>query len=138
MSGVTIQMDSINKILSRRGLEEKGKVQRYIDNEVIRLSEPYTPHLTGALKRSAKAGTDIGSGEVVWNSPYARFHYYGNVMISPSTGSTWAKKDEKKILTDRPLSYHGGGGKLWFERMKADHRDKILEGAAKKAGGRAT
>lgn len=135
MSGVTVQMDNINTILARRGLEEKGRVQKYIDSEVIRLSDPYTPHLTGALKKSAKTGTDIGSGEVIWNSIYAKFLYYGNVMVSPSTGSPWARKNEKKILTSRPLSYHGGGGKLWFERMKADHRDKILKGAANIAGG---
>lgn len=135
MSGVTVQMDNINTILARRGLEEKGRVQKYIDSEVIRLSDPYTPHLTGALKKSAKTGTDIGSGEVIWNSIYAKFLYYGNVMVSPSTGSPWARKNEKKILTSRPLAYHGGGGKLWFERMKADHRDKILKGAANIAGG---
>jgi len=60
-------------------------------------------------------------------------------MVSPSTGSAWAKKNEEKVLTNVPLSYHGGGkrGRLWFERMKADHRTKILQGTARMAGGKA-
>lgn len=139
MSGVKVTMDDIETILRRRGLDEGGRVQKYIDNEVIRLSGPYTPRLTGVLEKSAKTGTVIGSGEVVWNDVKARFQYYGKLMVSPTTGSPWAKKNEKKVLTDRDLQYHGGGkrGKMWFERMKLDHRDKILKGAADIAGGTA-
>lgn len=119
------------EIMRNHGIDDGGKVQKYIDSEVIRLCGPYTPHRTGALKKSATTGTKIGSGKVEYASPYARFQYYGKVMVSPVTGSPWARKDEKKVLTNRELTYHGGGkcGKLWFERMKADHKDKILAGA---------
>ncbi len=111
--------------------------QKFVDSEVIRLCGPYTPFETGMLQNSALSGTTIGTGEVIWNSPYAQFLYYGHVMISPSTGSTWAKKGERKVLTDRSLKYNGAPkrGKLWFERMKADHREHIIRGAAKIAGG---
>ena len=35
------------------------------------------------------------------------------------------------MVTDRDLKYHGGGkrGKLWFERMKGDHRQDIINEA---------
>ena len=138
MSGVKVTLDDLETILKRRGLEERGRVQRYIDSEVIRYSEPYTPRRLGALSRSAKTGTVEGSGEVVWNDIKARFQYYGKLMVSPTTGSSWAKKNEKKVLTDRDLEYHGGGmrGKMWFERMKLDHKDDIIRGAAEIAGGK--
>ncbi len=139
MRGFRFQLDGTEDILARRGLNRGGEVQKYVDSEVLRLSEPYTPHLAGVLSKSAQAATEIGSGEVKWNTPYARYLYRGKLMVSPSTGSSWAKKNEQKVLTNIPLSYHGGGkrGRLWFERMKADHRDKIMRGAAKTAGGRA-
>lgn len=135
MKTITVYMDPVSLILARRNLEEGGKVQKYIDSEVIRLCDPYTPYQTGDLRKSVRTGTKIGSGEVIWNSRYARFQYYGCLMVSPVTGSSWAGKNEKKVLTNRPLKYHGGGGKRWFERMKADHRDAIIRGAAVMAGG---
>ena len=45
-----------------------------------------------------------------------------------------------KTPTGRPLTYsterHPQAGKLWFERMKADHKEDILKGAMAIAMGR--
>lgn len=116
------------------------RAQKFVDSEVIRLCAPYTPFETGALSRSATLGTVVGSGEVVWNAPYARYLYYGKLMVSPATGSPWAKKGERKVLTERDLKYNGAPkrGKLWFERMKSDHKHEILAGAKKIIGGGVT
>lgn len=111
---VKFKLDSINRILERRGLEVKGRTQQFIDSEVLRLSSPYVPHLTGTLEKSGALSTEIGSGEVIWGVPYAAKQYYTN------GGRSGGKR-----------------GKLWFERMKVDHLDKITEGAAKIAGGKA-
>ena len=121
-----------------RGLQNMGPVQKFIDSECIRLMAPYTPYRNGMLEESATLGTKIGSGEINQISPYARFQYYGKVMVSPITGSPWAAKGEKKILTDRDLQYgtskHPLAGKMWFDRMVVDHKGEILEGARKVAG----
>ena len=121
-----------------RGLQNMGPVQKFIDSECIRLMAPYTPYRNGMLEESATLGTKIGSGEINQISPYARFQYYGKVMVSPITGSPWAAKGEKKILTDRDLQYgtskHPLAGKMWFDRMVADHKDDILDGTRKVAG----
>ncbi len=111
--------------------------QQFVDNSVLRYSEPYLPFQTGMLRNSGITGSIPGTGEVVWNAPYARFLYYGKVMVSPSTGSSWAKSGERKVLTDRSLTYHGAPkrGAFWFERMKADHKESILQGAKKIIGG---
>lgn len=117
--------------------ERYARAQKYVDSEVIRLCGPYVPFETGTLQRSALIATTIGSGEVIWNAPYAKYLYYGNLMVSPTTGSSWAKKGERKVLTGRSLNYNGAPkrGKLWFERMKADHKQDILNGARRIVGG---
>jgi len=123
-------------ILSERGLEPGGKVQKYIDDTVIDKMVPYTPRLNGSLSQDApRGGSKIGTGIIEYASPYARYQYYGKLMVSSITGSAWSR-GEKKVLTDVDLKYNGAPirGAYWFERMKADHKDKILEGARKIAG----
>jgi len=125
-------------LLKERGLQDMGPVQKYIDSECIRLMVPYTPMRNGFLMRSATLGTKIGSGEINQIAPYARYQYYGKLMVSSITGSAWARYGEKKILTDKDLvhdkSRHPQAGPFWFERMKADHKEEILNGARKVAG----
>lgn len=122
-----------NPNFSQRMNRNFNDVQMYVDSTVIRLMIPYTPMRNGILYKSATLGTVIGSGEIHQIVPYAKFQYYGNVMVSRLTGSAWAKHGESKVLTNRPLHYdtsrHPLAGKLWFERMKADKKDAILQGA---------
>lgn len=135
---VSFDMKGDQALIRERGLQPYGRTQKFIDQEVIRLMAPYTPYRAGILEKSATLGTKIGSGEINQVSPYARFQYYGKVMVSAITGSPWAKHGEKKILTDRDLvhdkSKHPMAGPFWFERMKADRKEQILEGARKVAG----
>jgi hypothetical protein len=104
-----------------------SKAQMFVDSEVLRLSSPYTPMQSGMLEKSSNLGTDIGSGEVVWNAPYARYLYYGKVMIGRAP----------KEVINVDLKFHGAPkrGAFWFERMKKDKGQQILDGAAKIAGG---
>ena len=88
--------------------------QRFVDSEVLRLSEPYTPLLTGMLVKSGALGTDIGSGEVKWIAPYARAQYYGTRKPGSLTG---------------PLR-----GPWWFERGKKAWGPRVIAGARKLAG----
>ena len=131
---VKAQFDDVKKVLEKRGLEEKGRVQKFIDNEVIRFCAPYTPKDSGLLLGAPKS---LG-GKIVYNSPYAKYMYYGKVMVSPSTGSPWARRGERKSLTSRGIKYSGAPqrGAYWFERMKADHAADIAREAAEMAGGR--
>ena len=133
-----LEIKPTDVLLKERGLGPFGPVQKFIDQECIRLMAPYTPFRAGILEKSATLGTKIGSGEINQIAPYARYQYYGKLMVSSLTGSAWARQGEKKILTDVDLQYdtsrHPLAGKLWFERMKADKKDQILEGARKVAG----
>jgi hypothetical protein len=133
-----LEMKELPQLMRERGLQNSGRVQQFIDQEVIRLMAPYTPMLTGALEKSATLGTKIGSGEIQQNAPYARYQYYGKLMVSSLTGSAYATHGESKVLTDKDLQYnkskHPQAGPFWFERMKTDHKEDILEGARKVAG----
>lgn len=82
--------------------------QKFIDSEVLRCSDPYTPKQTGNLINSGKLGTVIGSGEVKYLAPYAAPQYYNTAQTRP---------------------YDPQRGAKWFERMKAAHKKAILEGA---------
>ena len=115
------KMKATDILLQERGLEDMGRVQKYIDSEVIRQMDPYTPFRLGTLKESPYFSTQIGSGLIVQSTPYARYHYYGKVMVGPAP----------KQVTDIPLKYNGAPmrGAFWFERMKADHATDILRGA---------
>jgi hypothetical protein len=118
--------------------ERFSRAQAYVDQACIRHMDKYTPMLTGALKRSATIGTKIGSGKIEYASPYARYQYYGKLMVSSVTGSPYARQGEKKVLTSIDLTYntasHPLAGPFWFERMKADKGEEIRKGAARMAG----
>lgn len=91
------------------------KAQRFIDGEVLRLCTPYVPMDTSALIKSGILGTVIGMGEVRYISPYAARLYY----------------NPQYHFNEAPQR-----GAYWFERMKADHKDEILEGTKRYTGGR--
>lgn len=88
--------------------------QCFVDSEVLRLCEPFTPLLTGMLIDSGTLGTEIGSGLVQWIAPYSRYQYYLHRKTPSQTG---------------PLR-----GSQWFQRMKEVHGRKILEGARRMFG----
>ena len=88
------------------------RAQFFVDNEVLRLSEPFTPLKTGMLVKSGILGTEVGSGIVRWIAPYAAAQYY---MTNRKTKSETG-----------PLR-----GSFWFERMKQLYKKAILRGAKK-------
>ena len=142
-----LDLDGLADALARRGLTPGGKVQKFIDSEVIRLCDPKVPFRTGVLKHSAITASAIGQGLVVYATPYARYLYYGEVYgpnipryEAGELAGFWSPPGQKKHPTGRPLTYSGAPerGAVWFERMKAEHGEDILRGAAALAGGRAT
>lgn len=90
------------------------RAQQYVDSEVLRRCDPFVPKDTGELIRSGIRETKLGSGRVVYRTPYARRWYY------------------------EPARFQGAPkrGNYWFERMKASGGKKaILRGVAKITGG---
>ncbi len=102
---------------SSRWTKKYTAAQKFVDSEVLRYSEPFTPLLTGTLIKSGILGTVIGSGTVSWITPYAKRQYYRG---------------------RRPGTQQAGPlrGRFWFERMKAVRGATIVKGAKKFAGDR--
>lgn len=134
-------------MLCRLNLERGGLVQQAIDNSVIAYNRQYCPMETGMLADSPYAASPPGSGQVVYPGPYARYQYYGEVMgpnipvYEDNSGEPtrfFSKPGQEKHLTGRALTYRTDvnplAGSYWFERMKADHMQDILEEAKRVAG----
>ena len=71
--------------------------QKWLDNEVLKDSEPYVPFDTGMLARSGQTGTQLGSGDIVYSAPYAKRLYYGkgmhfNTHAHPQASAQWFEK----------------------------------------------
>lgn len=128
----SVGFDDLNKLKKKHGLGADGRIQRYIDQEVVRHLAPFTPMDMGNLVNSVYAK----NGEVVYRVPYAKYLYYGKVMVSPENGSPWAKRGEEKVLTKRTLQFQGAPvrGAYWFLRMKTQCAEEILKGAGKGNG----
>ena len=120
--------------------ESLDAAQKFVDSECIRKMKRYTPARNLILSKAAVLSTKIGSGRIVFANPYARFQYYGKVMVSSVTGSPYARKGESKVLTNRDLKYsklrHPEAQHHWFETMKTQYGEAILRGAARLAGGK--
>lgn len=137
--GIDVRLEW-KKTFGKERTERFETAQAFVDKECIRLMRPYTPALSEILSMSPTLGTVIGSGHIYYLNPYARYQYYGKLMVSSITGSAFAAAGEKKVLTDVDLvhnttSKHQQAGPFWFDRMIADKGAQILRGTAKITGG---
>lgn len=121
----------INKACYTRNMPTAA---RYMAQRLKAYCDPYVPMQSGHLKNSAS----IGPNYVRYAGPYAAFQYGGVVMVGIHSGSPWARRGEKKRVTTRALSYHGGGkrGPAWDKRMLADRKTEYIEDIANYIGGK--
>lgn len=76
------------------------QAQMKLDAQVLADSNYYCPLKTGTLQKSAIINTVIGSGAIIWRTPYARFQYYG-------------------VNFDRSKDQNPNACAKWFEAAKA-------------------
>lgn len=111
-SPVTIRLEmDVSKVFQRfspRFIE----AQKYVDNAVIKDCDPFVPFRDGILSKSPTLATKLGSGQVVYNTPYARRQYY---VLS-------YKHNRDK---------HPQASAQWFEKGKAVHQKNWISGAEK-------
>lgn len=135
MTTYKIEINDPKSILNTHGLMPGGFVQKFLMNEVIRMSDPFVPFgESGILKNNIVRNPDGTYYEHI--APYARYHWYGKLMVdpvynkgafySPNYGF-WSRPGVKKKLTDKDLEYRGAPqrGPKWAERMWSQYGDQI-------------
>lgn len=143
--GCTLSLDT-RKLMQRLGIEERGRVQRVVSEEILRLCGNYVPLSKGYLKDT---GHVENNAEIVWNGPYAHYMYEGIVYEDPelhcagfktengwrSRKSSEKRKVPQKVPTERKLKYNEGSrrGAHWVDRMLQNGGRKKVEDAARRA-----
>lgn len=108
-----------------------NKAQTAVAIQAQKDTSPYVPALTGSLDQR----TRVDENQIIYPGPYARYLYYGKLMVDPTTGSSYAPKGATKVLTDKNLVFnkavHSQAQDHWFEASKAENMDKWLRVAGK-------
>ena len=83
-----------------------------LSQQILKDSNFYCPLKTGTLQKSAIINTVLGSGLVIWRTPYARRQYYGvnfdhSKSANPNACAKWFEaakarkmKDWEKLVND--------------------------------------
>lgn len=104
------------------------KAQERLINQIRIDSEKYVPADTLVLSNSAHP--ENNNTELVYSTPYARFQYFGKVMVD-DRGSTWARKGTKKHVIDRDLVYskerHPDATSKWYEAAENNYKDEWVK-----------
>jgi len=120
-------MDAIKDKLT----EGCTKAEHTVALQVRKDTSPYVPMLTGSLDKR----TRVEGAEVIYPGPYARYLYFGKLMVDPATGSSYAPKGTTKVLTDKNLVFntasHAQAQAHWFEASKAEDLEKWVRVADK-------
>ena len=115
------------------------EAQYYLDSQIMNDMVPYMPHRDGNFVNVTRlqSAALAGSGKVVAAAPpMGRFLYEGKVMVDPVTGSPWARKGAKKVVTERPITYSNPKATPhWFDTAKDAHGKAWVKGVKRIAGG---
>lgn len=84
---------NIKGMLDDVGLAPGGRVQTMLNNEILRISDPFAPFDIGTLKNSGTI--EPGNMAISYNTPYAKRLWYGEDFKfngPPIRGSMWVKR----------------------------------------------
>lgn len=108
-------------------LPSANKAEKILATQVMKDTDKFVPALTGNFTQRVH----LEESTIVYPGPFARFLYYGKVMIYAPTGSTWAPRYEHKVVTGRDLvmnkSMHPLATSHWFEVSKAANLSKWIK-----------
>ena len=114
---MNVEVKGVDELIVKlQNMADESKIQQQLGIAcalVERSAKMKAPKDTGALIESGNLNTKVGSGQIEYRTPYARRWYYmpANFSEAPERGN------------------------YWFERMKQQHKEQILAGAKKVAGG---
>lgn len=130
---ITVHTD-IDAAIAKKLAVASTKAEHVVAVQAAKDTSPFVPALTGSLDIKTQANPsgkgEVNGGYIIYPGPYARYLYYGKLMVDPYTGSSYAPKGGTKVLTDKNLvfqkSMHPQPQAHWFEASKAQNLDKWL------------
>lgn len=120
-------------IKSRLQIDENGPAQRYFQSLCDSYMQKYIPYRDGDLRKNRDLSNPK---QIVYESPYARYMFYGKKMVMPENGKSafyspdygfWSIKDGKKVVTDEDLVYHTRGTKAYWHKEMWTAEGKAIE-----------
>ena len=139
MFTITVRMFDVPstplELLKLCGFEPGGRVQHAVNESIndFYKQDMVIPASPGRYLEDSFV-SNVDEAWVAWNTPYSKYQYYGHVMTDEA-GRTWVGRGETKpiIHNDWPLQYdhsqNPNAGPYWFERMKANHMQDIIDRA---------
>lgn len=138
-----LDLSAITKIQAQLPGTAK-KVAHIVAVQAAKDTEPFVPMRTGLLKNRVRVKGNI----IIYPGPYARYLYYGKVMVNAATGKgpmhfvdkqgneviSWPKgavlKPSNRDLNIRK-TYHPDAQAHWFEASKKKNLETWKETAAR-------
>lgn len=112
-------------------------VQLFVANEAKRLMDPYVPALDLTLARNVRVYVENGGGIVHYQSPHARYQYYGKVMVSKRPGVRKSSKVVKR--PEQALNYttfrHPLATSKWDQAMRTARGTDLARAVQNHVGG---
>lgn len=150
MLSFNVHTDGLESIKDRL-MQASSKAEHTLAIQIRKDTSPYVPALTGSLdtRTRIEGFSDAGLGPgtvgstIVYPGPYARYLYYGKVMVDSATGKgpmRIVSKDGTEVIRFRkgaklkPIerdlkiqrSVHPKAQSHWFEASKAKNLPKWL------------
>lgn len=126
-----LEMNPVHQIIKDKGLDPGGDAQKFHTANVLKRIKRYMPFVSGMTYKVTVAQTDISKPYIITDTPYAKYLFYGKVMIDPKlriagfmTPEGWrSRKGCVKVLTDRDLQYNRkknpNAGPRWDRALSA-------------------
>ena len=111
-----VKLKPTSQIKARLGVEPNGRVQKFFTNTCYKHMDKYVSMRDGNLRTVV----DIQSDSITYESPYAKYQYYGmredgsrpvSNYTTPSTGPYWDKRmvsAEMQDVVKEVQDYIGG------------------------------
>lgn len=139
---IKIDTKSVDTLVRRLGSAQLvQRAQIAFTREVDKRLGKYMAYRTGVM--SGKAKRMVSATQILVDTPYARYQYYGNVMVNaktgkgpriiPGIGPRWPKGATLKA-TGRLLQYdtskNANAGPFWDKALMEHEKDVICQSVA--------
>jgi len=130
---------NLGEELAHKLAKASTKAEHAVAVKAMKDTSPFVPFLTGSLDQRTRVDGNI----IIYPGPYARYLYYGKVMVyegppakivTPEGKTVLTHFGQRKVPIERPLnirkrSGHGQAQSHWFEASKAQNLQRWLRKA---------